>query len=64
MDAFKRAMDIDDMAEICDALNTEYDDTLILLYKRGSFSQILSNEKIITSENIETTSIRHKSVFR
>lgn len=64
MDAFKRAMDIDDMAEICDALNTEYDDTLILLYKRGSLSQILSNEKIITSENTETTSIRHKSVFR
>jgi hypothetical protein len=64
MDAFKRAMDMDDMAEICNALNTEYDDTLILLYKRGSFSQILSNEKIITSKNIETTSIRHKSVFR
>ncbi|CNF40521.1 DEAD/DEAH box helicase family protein [Yersinia intermedia] len=64
MDAFKRAMDIDDMAEICDALNTEYDDTLILLYKRGSFSQILSDEKSIISENIEKTSIRHKSVFR
>jgi hypothetical protein len=64
MDAFKRAMDIDDMAEICDALNTEYADTLILLYKRGSFSQILSDEKSIISENIEKTSIRHKSVFR
>ena len=63
MDAFKRAMDIDDMEDICEALSTEYDNTLILLYQRGQFSQTISDEKSVLTNKIHKTNIRHNSVF-
>ncbi|HEN3334191.1 TPA: DEAD/DEAH box helicase family protein [Yersinia enterocolitica] len=63
MDAFKRAMDLDDMTEIYNALNTECDDTLILLFKRGGVSLSLSEEKSLIPETIKKTKIHHKSVF-
>lgn len=63
MDAYKRAMDMDDMEEICEAFSIEYDDTLILLYLRGDYSQELSNEKSEDATQLSSTKIRHKSVF-
>lgn len=60
-DAFKRAMDMDDMAEICQALGCELDDTLILLYQRGAFSQALTAEK---QTAISLSNISHRSVFK
>lgn len=61
MDAFKRAMDMDDMEEISQLLNVELDNTVILLYVRGEYSAVLSQEK--QSVSIETTRIKNNSVF-
>lgn len=63
MDAFKRAMDMDDMAEICDIFSIDHDDTLILLYQRGEFSKSLSDDKSTPITQIQTSKIRHNSVF-
>lgn len=60
-DAFKRALDQNDMEEICDQFDLEYDNTLILLYKRGDYSQSLSDEKL---EIQQPSHIRHKSVYQ
>lgn len=64
MDAFKRTMDEDDMAEICELLNIETDNTLILLFQRGSFSQQLTDDKVSTSEKLAATKIRTHSIFQ
>ena len=42
MDAFKRAMDEDDMQEICSAMGVQPEDTLIVLFQRGKYSANLS----------------------
>ncbi|MFA0082802.1 glutathione synthase [Vibrio breoganii] len=63
MDAFKRAMDEDDMYEICTHFELDMDDTLIILYQRGSFSQSRSDEKLVAEEEGQYSRIRHKSVF-
>ncbi|EPT9252299.1 DEAD/DEAH box helicase family protein [Vibrio alginolyticus] len=63
-DAFKRAMDLDDMEEICDVFSVEHDDTLILLYQRGNFSTELSQKKQRCIETVSTTRIRNRSVFK
>jgi hypothetical protein len=60
-DAFKRALDRNDMEEICDQFDLEHDNTLILIYKRGDYSQSLSDEKL---EIQQPGHIRHKSVYQ
>lgn len=62
-DAFKRSMDEDDLDEISSLLNVENDDTIILLYLRGEYSEILSTEKLAKSDEISKTRIRNKSIF-
>ena len=61
MNAFKRAMDMDDMEEISQLLNVESDNTVILLYVRGDYSEVLSQEK--QSVSLERTRIKNNSVF-
>ncbi|OOE59452.1 glutathione synthase [Salinivibrio sp. ML323] len=64
MDAFKRSLDSDDISEICGLLNAEHDsDTLIVLYQRGTLSDIIPDDSQDLSHDIETTHIRHHSVF-
>ncbi len=59
-DAYKRAMDKDDMEDICGVFNIEPDDTLILLYQRGDYSAELSEE---AKQDIHTSRIRNNSIF-
>lgn len=61
MNAFKRAMDMDDMEEISQLLDIELDNTVILLYVRGDYSEVLSQEK--QSVSLERTRIKNNSVF-
>ncbi|MCE9774001.1 DEAD/DEAH box helicase family protein [Shewanella algae] len=60
-DAYKRAMDTEDMQEICEALGCEHDDTLILLYQRGTYCDELTSQK--RSPTIQTSRIKHTSIF-
>ncbi|MGL5490912.1 MAG: glutathione synthase, partial [Shewanella sp.] len=62
MDAYKRAMDLDDMQEICEALGCEPDDTLILLYQRGNYSSDITSQK--QTESTHLSRIRHNSIFK
>lgn len=59
-DAFKRALDLDDMSEVCRLFGFESDDTLILLYKRGNFLLERSSDDL---EKIHTSRIRHNSIL-
>lgn len=63
MNAFKRSLDSDDMEEICSLLDVEQDNTLILLYQRGSLLESNSEDGKRLSHNTQTTRIRHNSVF-
>ncbi|EMF8784103.1 DEAD/DEAH box helicase family protein [Vibrio vulnificus] len=63
MDAFKRSLDSDDMEEICSLLDVEQDNTLIILYQRGSLLESNSVDGQRLSHDIQTTRIRHNSVF-
>jgi len=63
MDAFKRSLDSDDMEEIGSLLSVENDNTIIVLYQRGDFSQLLTDETIKVKQDVQATRIRHKSVF-
>ena len=62
MDSYKRGMTDDDVFEMCDALQVERDDTLIVLFKRGEYSESLTQEKE-QSQEIIYSRIRDKSVF-
>ena len=62
-DAFKRTMDEDDMVEISQLLNTELDNTIILLYLRGDYSSEITSIKQEQSAQITSTKIRNKSIF-
>ncbi|BDX02826.1 hypothetical protein MACH16_15740 [Marinomonas pontica] len=59
-DAFKRALDIDDMSEICRLFGFENDDTLILLYKRGDFLRERSSDD---QEKVNKSRIQHNSIL-
>jgi len=63
MDAFKRSMDDDDMAEVCQLLNSELDNTVILLYLRGDYSSDITSIKREESAQITLTKVRNKSIF-
>jgi hypothetical protein len=63
MDAFKRSLDSDDMKEISGLFEVENDDTIIILYQRGEFSEELTTISQETSPQIISTKIKHNSVF-
>ncbi|WP_050905906.1 DEAD/DEAH box helicase family protein [Vibrio campbellii] len=63
IDAFKRSLDSDDMEEICSLLNVEQDNTVIVLYQRGKLLETNSDARQHLSHAIQTTKIRHNSVF-
>lgn len=63
IDAFKRAMDEDDMEEVSQFLNVECDDTIILLYLRGNYSSELTAIKQEGLSQITSTKIRNNSIF-
>jgi hypothetical protein len=63
MDAFKRSLNTDDIEEISELLGVEDDNTIILLYQRGEFSQCLTDDTLASSLEIQTTRIRSNSVF-
>lgn len=62
MDAYKRAMDLEDMQEICEALDCEPDNTLILLYQRGNCASDITTQK--QTEITHLSRIRHNSIFK
>ncbi|CCQ42142.1 glutathione synthase [Yersinia enterocolitica] len=61
-DAYKRAMDREDMREISEALGCEYDDTIMVLYQRGDYSSGVTEQKKITTKQLSR--IRNSSVFK
>ncbi|ANN26691.1 hypothetical protein FORC17_1628 [Vibrio vulnificus] len=63
MDTFKRSLDSDDLEEICGLLGAEHDNnTLIVLYQRGALSEVFDDNQPINHE-VQTSRIRHNSVF-
>lgn len=63
MDAFKRSLDSDDMEEICSLLDVEQDNTLIVLYQRGTLLESSPEDEQHLNHDVQTTRIRHNSVF-
>lgn len=62
-DAYKRSMDEEDLNEISTLFNVERDDTIILLYLRGEYSEVLSEIKEAAPKKITPTRVRSRSVF-
>lgn len=62
VDAYKRAMDLEDMQDICEALGCKLDDTIILLYQRGNYSSDITSQK--QTETTSLSRIRHNSIFK
>lgn len=62
MDAYKRAMDDDDMKELCELMDMPLDDTLIVLYQRGQYSSELTTQKQEES-TLTNSRIRANSAF-
>jgi hypothetical protein len=56
-------MDEDDLAEISSLLNVENNNTIILLFLRGEYSEELTSEKQDDANSIISTRIRNKSIF-
>lgn len=56
-DVDKKLMSEKDMLEICNLLGAPYDNTLVVLYKRGSLDPAATQRKIVANEgpDIETT---------
>lgn len=63
IDAFKRSMDEEDMEDLSELLNVEYDNTIILLYLRGDYSRELTFEKRNEQSQITPTKVKNNSVF-
>ena len=53
-------MDLEDIHEMCEALDTQLDNTLIVLFKRGDYDEARS---ILKAETLENTRIKNNSVF-
>ena len=60
LDQFKRQMNLEDVHEMCDLLGVEKDNTLIVLFKRGEYDEVSTQEK---TESLDNTRIKHNSVF-
>ncbi|HEY7865885.1 MAG TPA: DEAD/DEAH box helicase family protein [Psychromonas sp.] len=63
MDAYKRAMDEEDMEEVCQLFNVESDNTIILLYIRGDYSSELTSIKQAPVSQITSSRVKSNSVF-
>ena len=53
-------MDLEDVHEMCEALDTPHDNTLIVLFKQGDYDEARS---ILKTKTLENTRIKHNSVF-
>lgn len=62
-DIMKRSMTQSDVHEMCSALELESDDTVIVLFKRGEFSQSLTDEKQEQSLVTGNSRIRNQTIF-
>ncbi|WP_054983657.1 DEAD/DEAH box helicase family protein [Pseudoalteromonas sp. P1-30] len=62
-DAFKRSMDDDDLQEVSELLGVELDDTIILLFLRGEYSDELTVEKQDSLE-VLFSRVQFKSIFK
>ena len=62
-DAFKRSMDDDDLQEVSELLGVELDDTIILLFLRGEYSDELTVEKQDSLE-VLSSRVQFKSIFK
>jgi hypothetical protein len=63
MNSFKRSMDEEDMEEVSQLFNVEPDNTIILLYLRGNFSNELTSNKQNELVQITNTRVRSNSIF-
>ena len=61
-DAFKRSMDDDDLQEVSELLGVELDDTIILLFFRGEYSDDLTVAKEEQSKLV-ASNLKDKSIF-
>lgn len=61
VDAYKRTMDDDDMREVCELLDCQRDDTVIVLFKRGEFSSELTQSK---QEMANDSRLKEHSIFK
>jgi hypothetical protein len=59
----KRAMDEYEVHEMCQETEVEQDNTLIVLFKRGDFSQNLTSEKQQVNFSIESSRIKNTTIF-
>ena len=57
VDAYKRTMDEDDMREVSELLHCDFDSTVIVLFKRGEFSEAADKETPIPNSRLRETSI-------
>lgn len=63
-DVSKKIMSHEDMQEICALMNVPYDDTLVVLFKRGDMDQEATDRKIAVNESPEVeTTINDQSQF-
>lgn len=61
VDAYKRTMDDDDMREVCELLDCQRDDTVVVLFKRGEFSSELTQSK---QEMTNDSRLKEHSIFK
>lgn len=63
-DVDKKIMSEEEMREICELMNTPYDNTLVVLYKRGEYDPEATQRKIVNNEGPDTdTTINDESQF-
>lgn len=63
-DVEKKLMTEDDMQEICNLMGVPYDNTLIVLYKRGGMDAAATQRKIVANEGPEVeTTLNDESQF-
>ena len=60
-DAYKRTMDEDDLKELCRLLKAPYDDTIIVIFKRGVVFNISPSE---LEFDVSPTKLRNNSIFK
>lgn len=60
-DAYKRTMDEDDLKELCRLLKVPYDDTVIVIFKRGVVFNISPSE---LEFDVSPTKLRNNSIFK
>ncbi len=59
--AYKRTMDEDDLHELAALLNTQVDDTIIVIFKRG---KIINKNPDISNTELNQTKLKNNSIFK